>query len=114
MLVLERREVHMATALVVRYFTDGTFSVTGEKDGKEDPGLVQTMNVQNPDILNILETVKTSRAPDVLREEVRRRHTHQSEINDIREEFQSWTFIVGSNTCVVKLIGGVWKEICEP
>jgi len=109
MLVLERREVHMATAMVVRYSTDGSISVTGEKDGKEDPNLVQTITIQNPEIL---ETVQASRAPDGLREEVLRNHTHQSEIKDIRE-FQSWTFIVGSNTCVVKLINGVWKQICS-
>jgi hypothetical protein len=111
MLVLEWREVHMATAMVVRYFTDGNVSVTAEIDGKEVPGLVQPTNIEDPDILNILETMKTSRAPDILREEVRRRHTHQGGIKDIRES-QDWTFIVGSNTCVVKVINGVPQEIC--
>ena len=111
MLVLERREVHMATvAMVVRYFTDGRIDVTAEQDGVENRSLVQTVKIQP----ELLQRVKIPPAPNELRQEVLRNHSHQSEINDSNiREVQDWTFIVGSNTCVDKLINGEWKRICS-
>jgi hypothetical protein len=113
MVVLERREVHMRTALVVKYYTDGEIKVTGEEDGREDPSLVEKIDIQqNPAILKFVQDSETRGAPDVLREEVRRRHAHQGGMNDIKE-FLSWTFIVGPHSCVCKLENGVWNQICR-
>jgi hypothetical protein len=116
MLVLERREVHMATAMVVKYFTDGNVSVTAEKDGKEVPELVKTMNIDDPNIVATMKASNPNVPIDVFIQEVKRRHASQGGKSALPQgitEYEDWTFRVGSNTCVVKLINGQLKEVCD-